>query len=566
MKSFVLDGFLSVDKIFESYLENNPFLMEAHAVTFVLFNQGFTDIAYQHASESPLDFHVLKVLYTLEQPIFVQDNIHCHRLKGPSRGQTAEEIAYVLSLQNTLCLETTYIAALMVRPSTAFDWQSLPLCINLNYLEQFCYRLQMVFLNYEKLFLIIDSYSEMMATKENYLPFHMSNVANWCIKISNELQLSPKEHLTLYGSAILHDIGKLAIPDAIVNSTGKLSAAEFETMKLHPIKGYMMLKAVFHGIYYLADIPVVVKHHHEHYDGKGYPDGLKAEQIPYLSRILCIADALDAMMTSKAYRKPKTVEESIVELLKGSGNYFDPALVNVAVGILEGSAEHNSVVMLNQSKFVNCASISFHYKDLKTYFSYSGNLILRNDRGVFILNSSEHLEANVDLSKIYHVSLSFFENQDFYEFSATVSGIEENRLEVAEMKYIPTDRFFSMVWNAPVLLRSKHLGNLEVEMLKLGGDSIVFQAPWQLNDRIVQYFKEAFDVIFGSEVTAAFDIPLRSLPNKITKMYNAGSRTVYVTKFDGITSAERDRILRILFRRQVEQRKHINAAKTGSLT
>ena len=561
MKSFILDGFLSVDKIFESFLENNPFLIEADDVKFVLYNQGYTDIAYQYAPVHPCGFSDLLTLYAVTQPLFINDNIHCHVKTQNTDERDNFMPTYVFSLVNPLCNEIVYIAALIVQTTDCIDSSHLPTALNLNYLEQFCYRLQMVFLNYEKLFLIIDSYSEMMATKENYLPFHTSNVANWCIKISNELQLSPKEHLTLYGSAILHDVGKLAIPDAVVNKDGKLTDEEFKTMKLHPVKGHMMLKAVFHGIYYLSDIPVVVRHHHEHYDGNGYPDGLKANEIPYLSRILCIADALDAMMTNKTYRKPKTTEESIAELRKGSGNYFDPELVKVVTSILENSADHTSVVTLNQSKFVNCASISFHYKDLKTHLSYSGNLILRNNKGVFILNSSERLQTDLDMSKLYHVSLSFFENHDFYEFTATVTGVEENRIEVAELKYMPTDRFFSMVWNAPVLLRSRQHENLEVEMLKLGGDSIVFQAPKNMHERIVSYFKEAFDVVFGSEVAEVFDLPLRSLPNKITKMYNAGSRTVYVTKFDGITSTERDHILRILFRRQVELRKHLHGMK-----
>lgn len=561
MKSFILDGFLSIDKIVETYLAHNPFLMEAQDVKFVLYNQGFSDIAYQYAPMHPFNFPELIALYRDESPLFIDDGIHCHLMARSLIDRTCNESLYILSLINPLCEKAAYIAALIIKPKSDFDAEHLTTAINLNYLEQFCYRLQMVFLNYEKLFLIIDSYSEMLATKENYLPFHMSNVANWCIKISNELHLKPKEHLILYGSAILHDIGKLAIPDSIVNNTGKLTDTEYETMKLHPVKGYMMLKAVFYGIYYLADIPIVVKHHHEHYDGKGYPDGLKGEAIPYLSRILCVADALDAMMTSKSYRKPKTIEESILELKKGAGNYFDPELTQIAIDILENTVDHSSVVMLNQSKFVNGASISFHYKDLNTHLSYSGNLILRNDKGVFIINSSENLRANLELSKVYHVSLSFFENHDFYEFTAIITGIEDNRIEVAELKYMPTDRFFSMVWNAPVLLKSRQEDNLEVEMLKLGGDSIVFQAPRNLHDRIVRYFKEVFDVIFSSEVTAVFDIPLRSLPNKITKMYNTGSRTVYVTKFDGITSTERDHILRVLFRRQVELRKHLHGTK-----
>ena len=134
-----------------------------------------------------------------------------------------------------------------------------------------------------------------------------------------------------YG-ALLHDIGKIAVPDAILRKNGPLTDEEWQVMRRHPELGYEIL----YGIAFLTDSLPIVRHHHERYDGCGYPDGLTGDQIPIGARIFSIADAFDAMTSDRHYRRALPLDQTVDELKRHSGTQFDPAVVEV----LEDVAEH----------------------------------------------------------------------------------------------------------------------------------------------------------------------------------------------------------------------------------
>ena len=134
-----------------------------------------------------------------------------------------------------------------------------------------------------------------------------------------------------YG-ALLHDIGKIAVPDAILRKNGPLTDEEWLVMRRHPELGYEIL----YGIAFLTDSLPIVLHHHERYDGDGYPAGLKGDAIPIGARIFAIADAFDAMTSDRHYRRALPLDQTVEELKRHSGTQFDPAVVDV----LEDVAEH----------------------------------------------------------------------------------------------------------------------------------------------------------------------------------------------------------------------------------
>lgn len=187
---------------------------------------------------------------------------------------------------------------------------------NFNYFEHFQFHMQTVANNYEKLFYIVDVFTDMLSKRDKYMPYHMSNVALWCNKISENLEVSEREHIMLYVSALLHDIGKLFVPEEIMNKPEGLTEKEFDLVKEHPEKSETILRSILYGMTFFNGLPTIGRHHHEHFDGAGYPDSLSGEDIPYLSRILTVADSIDAMLSRRAYKEPMSVPQIIRELSK----------------------------------------------------------------------------------------------------------------------------------------------------------------------------------------------------------------------------------------------------------
>jgi diguanylate cyclase (GGDEF)-like protein/putative nucleotidyltransferase with HDIG domain len=160
---------------------------------------------------------------------------------------------------------------------------------------------------------------------------HVRRVQIYATGLARLFGLSEAEIEALKAGALLHDIGKLAVPDYILNKPGSLSPAEFDKMKVHTIVGAEILERV--GFPY--PVVPVVRHHHERWDGRGYPDGLRGDQIPITARILTVADCFDAVREDRQYRKAMTREQAIQLLKDGSGTMFDPTVISVFLDRLE---------------------------------------------------------------------------------------------------------------------------------------------------------------------------------------------------------------------------------------
>ena len=160
---------------------------------------------------------------------------------------------------------------------------------------------------------------------------HSKRMEAYCHSIGIELQLSAKELDELSLAAILHDIGKVGIDPDILKKPGQLTPSEWEEMKRHPEIGYRIVRAASE----LVEVAEFILFHHERWDGKGYPSGLKGEEIPLICRILAVTDAYDAMTNDRVYRKAISSEEAIAELQKNAGTQFDPQIVSLFIEILQ---------------------------------------------------------------------------------------------------------------------------------------------------------------------------------------------------------------------------------------
>jgi len=167
-----------------------------------------------------------------------------------------------------------------------------------------------------------------------YTRGHSENVARYATLFAEKLGLDRNSIRRLFWAGMVHDVGKIFVPQHILNKNGLLSPEEYELVKIHPLKSFELLNEAG-----LEDIARIARHHHERYDGRGYPDGLPGENIPFESRILTVVDAFDAMTTDRPYKKSMTLKEAIVEIERCSGTQFDPYLAKKFVELLKESPE-----------------------------------------------------------------------------------------------------------------------------------------------------------------------------------------------------------------------------------
>lgn len=161
--------------------------------------------------------------------------------------------------------------------------------------------------------------------KDHTTHAHLHRVRTYAVEIARDMGLNESEMDALRAAALLHDIGKLAVPDHIINKPGRLTPEEFEKMKIHPVVGAEILEKVA----FPYPVAPIVRAHHERWNGEGYPDGLKGEQIPVGARILAAVDCLDALASDRQYRKALPLDEAMQKVAEESGRSFDPKVVEV---------------------------------------------------------------------------------------------------------------------------------------------------------------------------------------------------------------------------------------------
>ncbi len=183
---------------------------------------------------------------------------------------------------------------------------------------------------------VVGSLAEAIDAKDTYTNGHSGRVAEYSAKIAEKFGYTEDQITSIYMMGLLHDVGKIGVPDQIINKPGKLTDEEFAVIKTHPVVGSRILE----NIKEMPELANGARWHHERYDGKGYPDGLAGEDIPEAARIIAVADSYDAMTSRRSYRNVMEQSSVRAEIEKGRGTQFDPVFADIMIGLIDEDKEY----------------------------------------------------------------------------------------------------------------------------------------------------------------------------------------------------------------------------------
>ena len=177
----------------------------------------------------------------------------------------------------------------------------------------------------------VQSLANAIDAKDRYTSGHSQRVANYAVMIAKRMGKTQEYQDVIYYAGLLHDVGKIRIPEGVINKPGSLTDEEFDSIRIHSVSGFHILRRIHKD----ERIAYGAKYHHERYDGMGYPNGLEGKNIPEVARIIAVADAYDAMASDRGYRKLLPQEVIREEILQGKGSQFDPDIADVMLQIID---------------------------------------------------------------------------------------------------------------------------------------------------------------------------------------------------------------------------------------
>lgn len=318
----------------------------------------------------------------------------------------------------------------------------------------------------EKLFALkqVENYKEVLYTlaeliekRDPYTAGHSKRVATYAKRIANRMHLTKQKCEMIYEAGILHDIGKIVIPDSILLKPSRLNDNEYGLIKQHSAIGYELLSKVSD----FKKIANIIHFHHERVDGLGYPDGLKAEDIPIESKILAIADSFDTMTTNRIYTKRKTLKEAIEELNVCRNSMYDSDIVDIAIEVLS-KEDINEDISQNPISQMESARFSYFYNDQLTHL-YNINYL------DFIIN-----QKNIEDYDYFNV-LSL---KNFSEYNKKFGWIEGDRYlknvaTILKDLLLESNNLIFRVFGDDFVILTKNKNTIDLNNFSILDDNIV---------------------------------------------------------------------------------------------
>ena len=386
---------------------------------------------------------------------------------------------------------------------------------------------------------LIHVMDDIVSQRDPFMINHHYNVANWATIIADELNLSKDKKKELYLAAVFHDIGKLYISESILNKNGKLSDEEYNIIKKHPEYSYIIVNELLQN-----NIAKIVKYHHERYDGKGYPEGLKGEDIPFESRILAISDAVDAMLSHRIYKKPMEISTVINEIIKNRSKQFDPEIAEIMAKVLINIKKRNIGVLSDPNTFGTMNIIT----KAKT-FTMQGTII-PSKYGYIFQPYKGYSMKEIEQNEITDICFFTEVAESIYEYEVKLRAIREEKMYIISLVPASLTEYFNIIWDSKGVLSLDSNKKISVDISKISGNSLMFAVKKEEFSNSIDKKTYCFDIYFEDSSSV-------SVTGKIIKRYEVGYRAYCVFNYVNIPERTRDIIIKHIFRKQGELRRGI---------
>ena len=408
---------------------------------------------------------------------------------------------------------------------------------------------------------------EIIDGNEPYLISRLFNMAYWAVRIARHMGLGEEEIVKLQVAVLLHDLGKIYIDESILNKRGELSEAECGIVRKRIIYS-RDIAARLNELMVIDDLPEIILCYQERMDGKGYPNGLKRDQIPFLSKILGTAKAVSSMLSNMSYRRAKSIPEVVRELRANAGNQFDRKVVNAAIAVLTEEKKDNQVVFSDIGIFANL-NITLKHDDSeesrernKAFASREkgekaaggaaaeiadslniwGNIRLIDGEYVFmpVKKTADFMQMRFEYLKLY-VSI----NERMYRFVPEIKKIGEDYMVFSELKLVDDTNAFAIRWLLDGYFVSPSRNVYKVFVTMVGGDFVDFYI----------FTEELGEVLTQGIVRIMFeDGKQATLHGMIIHNERMGDKTYFRLKYAGLKESEKQMIFSQIFKKQIEIR------------
>ncbi|WP_315108475.1 HD-GYP domain-containing protein [Clostridium intestinale] len=388
---------------------------------------------------------------------------------------------------------------------------------------------------------LVNMMSEVIREKEPFILLHPYHVAQLSTEIAKKLKLKNEIIKRIYISSVLHDVGKIYLDKDVLNKEDKLSEEEYNNLKQHSIYGANIVR----GVAGLNEEAIIVRHHHERYDGKGYPNGLRGEDIPLESRIICVADAVDAMLSHRSFRTAKTIDFVITELLRNKRKQFDPKIVDIMIEILLKTKEESENIL---SDAIVWSTLIINTE--KKVYSIEGTIGKYNSLFFFKAEKFNFI-SQIDKSTVKSISLYINKNNKIVQYQVKSNYYEENIIHISDFKSVPFTEYFSVLWDLEGQIFIEKNINFDVNIYKLGGSSLTFSMD---EDRFSRHIEDkiiSIKIRFenGDNIVVS---------GKIAKNFKVMKKYYYEFLYVNIPETIKDKIFNQIFRRQLQLKNLIN--------
>ncbi|MEW6623852.1 MAG: HD domain-containing phosphohydrolase [Bacillota bacterium] len=390
--------------------------------------------------------------------------------------------------------------------------------------------------------ILFGMFSRIAEEKESFYESHPYNVAYLCSLISEELGLPYEKAMVLRYVAVLHDIGKIYLKEEILNKKTALTNEEIKHIQMHSIYGYNLVTEVSKIIDNKYDLANMVKWHHENFDGTGYPDGLSGDDIPLESRIIRIADSVDAMLSKRGYKEAKSLSEAIKDIKQNTGTLYDPEVAKAAINILTKEVGKHPQIM---PYFGNACYLNIILKDDVVNFH---GTIQKLASGYVFKSYKHHIEQIAPIQDILLIEVYIESDNSIYEYETKLDYIDKNYVYFSSLIPSGSKVTFGLRWDLKGVgvFESKETFNIEIKyvsgnFLEFHSHSETLELPNKVNNVIIIW--EDGDKIL--------------IPGRIVKTYKTTRSDYYYFQYTGIKESVRDTIYKKLFEKQKNLRQGI---------